>query len=158
MKKVIIVGASYAGLYAAKKFINNKEIEVLLFDKSDYHYIQVESYGFFATKYDIADVTINVNEYIKNLDTNISFKKKEIQSFDSKTKKVITSDNKEYTYDYLIIATGSITNFPVQVPNIQNYSRGIKTLQKASDVKQTFDSIMNEVIWKQKNIKNKTYN
>jgi len=158
MKKVIIVGASYAGLYAAKKFINNKEIEVLLFDKSDYHYIQVESYGFVATKYDIADVTINVNEYIKNLDSNITFKRNEIKSFDSKSKKVITSDNEEYVYDYLIIATGSITNFPVQVPNIQNYSRGIKTLQKASDVKQTFDSIMNEVIWKQKNIKNKIYN
>lgn len=158
MKKVIIVGASYAGLYAAKKFIKNKEIEVLLFDKSDYHYIQVESYGFVATKYDIADVTINVNEYIKNLESNISFQKKEIQSFDSKTKKVITSNNEEYSYDYLIIATGSITNFPVHVPNIQNYSRGIKTLQKASDVKQTFDSIMNEVIWKQKNIKNKSYN
>ena len=48
MKKVIIVGASYAGLYAAKKFLNNKDTEVLLFDKSDYHYIQVESYGFVA--------------------------------------------------------------------------------------------------------------
>ena len=158
MKRVIIIGASYAGLYAAKKFINNNDVEVLLFDKSNYHYIQVESYGFVATRYDISDVTINVNDYIKNLDKNITFYKREIESFNSDLKQITTTNNEIYEYDYLIIATGSITNFPTQVPNIQNYSNGIKNLQKASDVKQTFDSIINEVVWKQKNKKNKTYN
>jgi len=30
MKKVIIIGASYAGLYAAKELSKNKNIEILL--------------------------------------------------------------------------------------------------------------------------------
>lgn len=158
MKRVIIVGASYAGLYATKKFINSKNIEVLVFDKNDFHYIQVESYGFVANKYDIFDVTINVKEYIQNLNRNIIFYKKEIQSFNSDKKEITTSNNEVYSYDYLIIATGSLTNFPLQVPNIQNYSKGIKTLEKASDVRQMFDSIVNKIITKQKDTKNEAFN
>ncbi|RXI32338.1 hypothetical protein [Arcobacter defluvii] len=63
MKRVIIIGASYAGLYAVKKFSKYKNVEVLLFDKNDYHYIQVESYGFVSTTYDISDVTIDINKW-----------------------------------------------------------------------------------------------
>lgn len=158
MKKVIIIGASYAGLYAAKRFENNKDIEVLLFDKNDYHYVQVESYGFVATQYAISDVTINIAKYIKNLNTNITFYKNEINSFNSNQRKITTSDNVEYSYDYLIIATGALTNFPIQVPNIQKYSMGIKTMKEASAIKEKFDSIVNEVLWKHKKTKNKTYN
>lgn len=158
MKKVIIIGASYSGLYAAKKLENNKNIEVLLFDQNDYHYIQVESYGFVATKYALSDVTINIAQYIKNLNSNITFYKKRINSFNSNQNKIITSNNEEYIYDYLIIATGSFTSFPIQVPNIQKYSMGIKTLKEASDINQKFDSIINEVLWKHKKTKNKTYN
>ena len=57
MKRVIIIGASYAGLYAVKRFSKYKNIEVILFDINDYHYMQVESYGFVSTTYDISDKT-----------------------------------------------------------------------------------------------------
>lgn len=158
MKRVIIIGASYAGLYSIKELSKNKDIEILLFDKKDYHYIQVESYGFVATKYSISDVTISVSKYIEDINSNIKFYKEEIISFDSNIKEVVSSNNIKYRYDDLIIATGSLTNFPPQVPNIQKYSKGIKTLQKASNVKQSFDSIINSVVLKEKSSKNIPYN
>ena len=144
MKRVIIIGASYAGLYAVKRFSKYKDIEVLLFDINDYHYMQVESYGFVSTTYDISDVTIDINKYINSLNKNIKFFQKKVMSFDSNLKEIITSDNIKYSYDYLIIATGSLTNFPIQVPNIRKYSVGIKTLQNARKVFETFDNLINK--------------
>jgi len=158
MKRVIIIGASYAGLYAIKELSKNKNIEILLFDKKDYHYIQVESYGFVATKYSISDVTISISKYIEDINSNIKFHKEEIVSFDASNNEVFSSNNTKYKYDDLIIATGSLTNFPPQVPNIQKYSKGIKTLQKASIVNQSFDSIINSVVLKEKSSKNLPYN
>lgn len=146
MKRMIIIGASYAGLYAVKKFSKYKDIEVILFDKNDYHYMQVESYGFVSTTYDISDVTIDINKYISSLNTNIKFKKEKVEFFDSNLKEITTSANMKYFYDYLIIATGSLTNFPIQVPNIKKYSVGIKTIQSASKVLETFNSIINKKV------------
>jgi NADH dehydrogenase len=145
MTKVIIIGASYAGLYAAKKLAKNKDIEILLFDKNDYHYMQVEAYGFVATKYDRTDVTISINQFIKKLNSNIKFYKNEIQSFDSDSNTITTIEKETFKYDYLIISTGSLTNFPIQVPNIQKYSTGIKTLQKATQVNKMYKAIIEKV-------------
>ena len=146
MKRVIIIGASYAGLYAVKRFSKSKDIEVILFDKNEYHYIQVESYSFVSTSYSKSDVTININEYINSLDDNIRFYKEKIDYFDSELKEIITDNNIKYSYDYLIIATGSLTNFPPQVPNIRKYSLGIKSLHSATKVEQAFNSLINKRI------------
>jgi len=154
MKKVIIIGASYAGLYAVKKFSKYKDIEVILFDKNDYHYMQVESYGFVSTTYDISDVTIDINKYINSLNKNIKFKKEKVEFFDSDLKEITTATDTKYSYDYLIIATGSLTNFPIQVPNIKKYSVGIKTIQSASKVLETFNSLINKKAYKNNSAKN----
>lgn len=152
MKRVIIVGASYAGLYAVKEFSKYQDIEVLLFDKNNYHYIQVESYGFVSNVYDISDVTLNIEEYIESLNANIKFYQEKVEFFNSNLKEITTSNNTKYSYDYLIIATGALTNFPPQVPNIQKYSVGIKTLQSASKVVETFNSLINKKVYKSNEI------
>ena len=142
MRKIIIVGASYAGLYAARKLSSSSDVEVLLFDKNAYHYIQVEAYGYVASVYNKADVTTNTKEYIERLNKNVKFYKNSVLSFDADKKTITTDANEEFSYDKLIIATGSLTNFPPQVPNIEKYSRGIKTLQRASEVEKTFSDIL----------------
>lgn len=154
MKRVVIIGASYAGLYAVKKFSKYKDIEVILFDKNDYHYMQVESYGFVSTTYDISDVTIDINKYINSLNKNIKFHKEKVEFFDSNLKEIKSSNGMKYSYDYLIIATGSLTNFPIQVPNIKKYSVGIKTIQSASKVLETFNSLINKKAYENNGAKN----
>ena len=153
MKKVIIIGASYAGLYAAKELSKNKNIEILLFDKNDYHYMQVEAYGFVATKYDTSEITISINNFVQKLNSNITFYKKEILSFDANSNTITTKDKNTFNYDYLIIATGSLTNFPIQVPNIQKYSTGIKTLQRATQVNKMYLDILEKINMSSSDIK-----
>jgi len=158
MKKVIIIGASYAGLYAVKKLAKLSNIEIVIFDQNKYHYVQVESYGFASSIYDANKVTIDVPKYLKKLNSKIKFYNEKIASFCSDSKKVTTQDGTNYSYDYLIIATGSLTNFPVQVPNIKKYSVGIKTLMCAHDIKQTFESVLNKAIHHENDNDKKYYN
>ena len=58
----------------------------------------------------------------------------------------------------MIIATGSLTNFPIQVPNIRKYSTGIKTLHAANKVKQTFESIITNTIYSKNTSEQSIYN
>ena len=75
MKRVIIIGASYAGLYAVKRFSKYKNIEVILFDINDYHYMQVESYGFVSTTYDISDELELLPKEIKLIQNRVTSSK-----------------------------------------------------------------------------------
>ena len=99
MRKIIIVGASYAGLYAARKLSSSSDVEVLLFDKNAYHYIQVEAYGYVASVYNKADVTTNTKEYIERLNKNVKFYKNSVLSFDADKKTITTDANEEFSYD-----------------------------------------------------------
>ncbi len=142
MEKIIVVGASYAGLYATRKLSSSSDVEVLLFDKNSYHYIQVEAYGYVSSVYKQSDVTTNTKAYVEKLNKNITFYENSVLSFNADKKTITTDTNEEFSYDKLIIATGSLTNFPPQVLNIEKYSRGIKTLQRASEVEKTFSDIL----------------
>lgn len=145
MKKVIIIGASYAGLSALKELSKDKNIEVVIFDKNSYHYLQVESYTYISNVDSQESVLIDIKTYINKLNNkNISFVKEEVEYFDSIHKKVICSNSCEYSYDELIIATGALTNFPPQVPNIKKYSSSIKTLQKAKKARENFIKTLSE--------------
>ena len=103
MRKIIIVGASYAGLYAARKLSSSSDVEVLLFDKNAYHYIQVEAYGYVSSVYKKSDVTTNTKEYIERLNKNVKFYENSVLSFDADKKTITTDANEEFSYDKLII-------------------------------------------------------
>lgn len=145
MKKVIIIGASYAGLSALKELSKDKNIEVVIFDKNAYHYLQVESYSYISNSSSKDNVLIDINVYIQKLNSeNISFIKEEVIFFDSSKQKVLCSNAMEYFYDDLILATGALTNFPSQVPSIRKYASTIKTLQKAKNARENFIKVLDK--------------
>ncbi len=158
MKTVVIVGASYAGLYAVKKLAKQGNIKVIIFDKNRYHYVQVESYGFASNKYDADKVTIDIPKYLDTLHSNIEFNNQKVSSFCADSKEVVAQDGTKFVYDYLIIATGSLTNFPIQVPNIAKYSDGVKTLVCANNIKQTFEEAINRTIYHKNTSDKQVYN
>ncbi|MCK9337418.1 MAG: FAD-dependent oxidoreductase [Arcobacteraceae bacterium] len=144
-KRVIIIGASYGGLHAAKEFNKKDEFEVLVFDKKSFHYLQTEAYDFIANKSNISDITIDIGSYINKLSPNIKFIKQMVLNFCSQTKTIQTSSS-SYTFDYLIIATGARTNFPPFIKGLRENSNGVKTLFRALGFKQKFESTIYEYI------------
>ena len=136
--KIIVIGAGYAGLRAIENLSKNKNNEIILFDKSPYHYMQTEVYDFIANENDFSNITVDLFTFCAGFNNNVTFYKQEITNVDFNNKKVITNIQR-YSYDYLIIAVGARTRFFDNIIGLKEYAHGIKALHRALYFKQKFE-------------------
>lgn len=107
--RIFIVGGGFAGIYAAKKLnrLANKGNEVYLIDKNSYTTMLPNLPEIAGGKLDGYDITERI---VKLIPKTIKFINEEVEAINLNTK-TITSTTQNYTYDYLVLATGSVTNF-----------------------------------------------
>jgi NADH dehydrogenase len=141
MKKVAIIGAGYGGLRAVEHLVQHKNISIYLFDKNSYHYLQTEAYGYIAGRFDLQDVALDLKNWCNGFDNKINFIQKEVLFINSDQKKVKT-DDKEYEYDYLIIATGSQTNFFSFIDGLKENAFGVKKLFRSHHFRTQFEQML----------------
>ena len=101
---VIIVGAGFGGLEAAKK-LACKDVRVTVIDRTNYHLFQPLLYQVATAALSPADIAAPVRAILSKC-RNVEVILAEVESVDVETKKVKTVDL-EIDYDYLIIATGA---------------------------------------------------
>lgn len=136
-KKIIVIGAGYAGVRTIERLANTKNTEILLFDIHPYHYMQTEVYDFIANETDLADITIDLFTFSAGFE-NVTFKKEEVIDIDADHKFIATSMQR-YRYDYLVIAAGARTRFFDSIKGLKEYAYGIKSLHRALYFKQKFE-------------------
>jgi NADH dehydrogenase len=51
MKKVVIIGGGYAGTYALRELVKNKNIKITLIDQNIFHNLQLEVYDLTTSMY-----------------------------------------------------------------------------------------------------------
>lgn len=109
MHKIIIIGAGFSGLSAASRLSKLRlDIEILVFDKKG-------TTDFLPLIPDAIGRALNPDFLVCHIQDilpkqNIRFVKKEIVSVNLETRQVFTVDA-SYTYDFLVIASGSQVNF-----------------------------------------------
>ncbi|PKM90844.1 MAG: pyridine nucleotide-disulfide oxidoreductase [Firmicutes bacterium HGW-Firmicutes-12] len=111
VKKVLIVGAGYAGIEAAltlNKKRKKDEVEITLVDKNEYHTLLTELHETAGNRVSEEAIRIPLGRIFKY--TGVKVIKDEIKSFDFENNK-LHSKNKEFSYDYLVMAMGSTPNF-----------------------------------------------
>jgi NADH:ubiquinone reductase (H+-translocating) len=125
--KVVVVGAGFAGLRAVKH-LASAEVEILLIDRHNYH-------TFIPLLYQVATGFISpeliaypLRSLLGNF-KNVSFLMAEVTQIDLAAKTVVT-DAQAVTYDYLVIATGSQTNFQ-SVSGAPQHTFPLRTLSDA---------------------------
>jgi NADH dehydrogenase len=155
-KRVIIIGGGYGGVRAMQRLSTVQELEIILIDRNPYHYLQTEAYALIASSATVTDITINLVALCKSY-KNVVYKKAMINSIDLAAK-TISSDDEEFSYDYLVIASGSSTQFPSSIPGLQKYSHGVKTLKRAFEFKQQFESELYERMQSEEDLLNKAFN
>ena len=128
---VIIVGAGFGGLEAAKK-LACKDVRVTVIDRTNYHLFQPLLYQVATAALSPADIAAPVRAILSKC-RNVEVILAEVQSVDVETKKVKTVDL-EMDYDYLIIATGARHSY-FGHNEWEKLAPGLKSLEDAIELR-----------------------
>src|SRR5690606_10514417 len=129
--RVIIIGGGFGGVEAAKQS-KDKEVEVLLIDRNNFHTFQPLMYQV-ATGTLAADaISFPIRKMFKS-QQNFRFRMAEVLQIDQKEKIVKTSVG-DYDYDYLIIATGATSNF-FGNKQVEKYALPMKSIHEALNIR-----------------------
>ncbi|MGZ4042604.1 MAG: NAD(P)/FAD-dependent oxidoreductase [Bacteroidia bacterium] len=108
MKKLVIIGAGFAGLRLAKA-LKNKNLEIWLIDKNNYHQFPPLLYQVATSGLEPSSISFPIRKIFQSK-KNVHIRCTEVNSIDTQTKTVATSIG-SLSFDYLVIATGATTNF-----------------------------------------------
>ncbi len=128
---VIIVGAGFGGLEAAKK-LECEEVDVTVIDRTNYHLFQPLLYQVATAALSPADIAAPVRAILskcRNMEVMLS----EVQAVDLVNKTVQTTD-RALTYDYLILATGSRHSY-FGHDEWEKLAPGLKSLEDAIEIR-----------------------
>ncbi|HEY2580571.1 MAG TPA: NAD(P)/FAD-dependent oxidoreductase [Mucilaginibacter sp.] len=106
--KVIIAGGGFGGLQVARH-LKNKPVEVLMIDKHNYHTFQPLLYQVATGSLEADSIAFSLRKNFAG-QKNFRFRNTEITKVNPEKNTIDTIIGK-FTYDYLVIATGSTTNF-----------------------------------------------
>ena len=108
MKKIVIIGAGYAGILTAKKlakkFKNKEEVTISIIDRNPYHTMLTELHEVAANRVDEDSIKISLEKVFSGRNVNVVLDT--VESIDFEGKKVLGNCS-QYEYDYLVIASGS---------------------------------------------------
>ncbi len=106
--RIVIVGGGFAGIQLAKG-LRHEDAQVILIDKNNYHTFQPLLYQVATAGLEPDSIAYPLRKIFKN-QRNFFFRMAEVFKVDLETKSLVTSIG-DIKYDYLVLATGSVTNF-----------------------------------------------
>src|SRR5213080_4130939 len=128
---VIIIGAGFGGLQAAKK-LARKNVRVTVIDRTNYHLFQPLLYQVATAALSPADIAAPVRAVLSKF-KNVEVILAEVQAVDVDAKKVKTADL-ELDYDYLIVATGARHSY-FGHNDWEKLAPGLKSLEDAIELR-----------------------
>ena len=127
-KHVVIIGAGFAGLWAVKSFFGNKKMRVTLVDRNNYHTFLPLLYQVGAAEVEPEQIAYPIRTLLRGR-VNASYLRAEVSGIDYIEQYVICN-NQKIRFDYLIIATGSKTDY-FTVAGAERFAFPLKTLDDA---------------------------
>ncbi|SDX16829.1 NADH dehydrogenase [Lutibacter oricola] len=129
--RVVIIGGGFAGLAAAKG-LEDKELQVVLIDKHNYHTFQPLLYQVATGGLEPDSIAFPLRKRFNDVE-NFYFRLAEVQNINSETNCIETTIG-NLEYDELIIATGSKTNF-FGNKTIKKYAMEMKSVPQALNIR-----------------------
>lgn len=129
--RIVIIGGGFGGVSLAKK-LSKQEVQVVLIDKNNYHTFQPLLYQVSTGGLEPDSIAYPLRKVLIGYD-NFYFRLAEVEHIDAASKKVNTSIG-DITYDYLVVATGSETNFFGNA-EIQKHAVAMKSIPQSLNLR-----------------------
>ena len=107
-KRIVIIGGGFAGISLVKE-LKNLDAQIVMIDRHNYHTFQPLLYQVSTSGLEPDSIAYPIRKILKELN-NFYFRLAEVQNIDPEKKEVTTSIG-VLSFDYLVIATGTKTNY-----------------------------------------------
>lgn len=131
LKRVVIIGGGFGGISLVKK-LRHKGFQVVLIDKNNYHTFQPLLYQVATGGLEPDSIAFPLRKIFQGY-RDFYFRMTEVKEIIA-AKKIIRADIGEISYDYLVIAAGSVNNF-FGLEGITENSMPMKSLTEALDLR-----------------------
>ncbi len=129
--RVVIIGGGFGGITLARK-LRGRHFQVVLLDRHNYHTFLPLLYQVATGGLEADSVAYPIRK-IFHRQRNFYFRMANVERIDTDTRNIITNAG-TVTYDYLVIATGSNTNF-FGLADAARHAMQLKSVPHALDVR-----------------------
>jgi NADH dehydrogenase len=131
LPRVVIIGAGFGGLEAAKH-LAGESVYVTVIDRTNYHLFQPLLYQVATAALSPADIAAPIRG-ILGQDKNMEVILAEVRSIDTAAR-IVQIDERAIPYDYLIVATGARHSY-FGHPEWEKLAPGLKSLEDAVEIR-----------------------
>lgn len=137
---VVIIGAGFGGLEAARK-LRNAPVQITIIDRHNYHLFQPLLYQVAIAGLVPSQIAYPLRTIFRR-QKNINFQMREVSSIDFKSR-YVKADGSVIAYDYLILAVGGQTNF-YGLHAVEQNGFQLKSVESAVDTRNHLLGILEE--------------
>lgn len=131
LPRIIVIGGGFAGISFIKK-LKGEKVQIVLFDRHNYHTFQPLLYQVSTGGLEPDSIAYPLRKVFRK-HTDFHFRMGEVEHINTEENTISTSVG-SLTYDYLVIATGTRTNY-FGNENIANNSMPMKTVPQALNIR-----------------------
>jgi NADH dehydrogenase len=142
--KVVVIGGGFGGLQVAKK-LKDEPVDVLMIDKHNYHTFQPLLYQVATGSLEPDSIAFSLRKNFAG-QKNFRFRNAEVTGVNPE-KNTIDTTIGEIAYDYLVIATGSTTNF-FGNKEIEHFAMPMKSIPEALNLRSLILQNIEEAVLK----------
>ena len=130
--QVVIVGGGFSGLYAAKR-LSRAPVRIQLIDRRNHHLFQPLLYQVATAALAAPDIATPIRHILSN-QGNVTVLMEEVTDLDLEACRVHVRDGSSIGYDYLILATGSVTSY-FGHEDWKRHAPGLKSIEDAFEIR-----------------------
>ena len=144
--KVVIVGAGFGGLWAAKT-LANAPVEVVVIDRQNYHLFQPLLYQVATAALSPADIAAPIRSIVGTY-RNVTVILGTVEGVDVMAREVLLAPGRRVPYDYLVLATGARHAY-FGHDDWEPFAPGLKRIEDATEIRRrillAFEQAENEI-------------